>query len=220
MSQPLQIDFVSDISCPWCIIGLQGLEKALAELGPQVQATITFQPFELNPAMAAEGQDLAEHIAEKYGSSPEESAVNRQRIQQRAADVGFILNSSKPGFRIYNTFDAHRLLYWAEESGKQQALKHALFIAYFTNGEDPSDHNVLERIVKETGLDVAAAREVLSSDRYASEVRNAERQWVNAGIHSVPSVIFDRQYLLSGGQPPEAFKSAIEEILKQRDAEV
>lgn len=217
MSKPLQIDFVSDISCPWCIIGLQGLEQALAELGPDVQANITFQPFELNPSMAAEGQDLVEHIAEKYGSSPEESAENRQRIRERAEAVGFEMNNAGPGLRIYNTFDAHRLLHWAEGFGLQQPLKHALFNAYFTDGENPSSHVVLVNVAEDVGLDPVEAAEVLATNRYADEVRALEREWVDAGIQSVPSIVFDRQYLLSGGQPPEAFKSAIENILQQRE---
>ncbi|CAX58725.1 DsbA family oxidoreductase [Erwinia billingiae] len=217
MSKPLQIDFVSDISCPWCIIGLQGLEQALAELGPDVQANITFQPFELNPSMAAEGQDLVEHIAEKYGSSPEESAENRQRIRERAEAVGFEMNNAGPGLRIYNTFDAHRLLHWAEGFGLQQPLKHALFTAYFTDGENPSSHVVLVNVAEDVGLDPVEAAEVLATNRYADEVRALEREWVDAGIQSVPSIVFDRQYLLSGGQPPEAFKSAIENILQQRE---
>jgi len=171
--KPMRIDFVSDISCPWCIIGLQGLEKALAELGTDVEADIVFHPFELNPDMAAEGQNLIEHVGEKYGSSPAEAAAGQARVRQRAKDVGFTISDRAPEGRIYNTFDAHRLLYWArlEGEGHQHALKHLLFTAYFTQGENPSDPTVLVRAAKEAGLDTAAAREVLDSGRYAEEVR-------------------------------------------------
>jgi predicted DsbA family dithiol-disulfide isomerase len=133
MARPMKIDFVSDVSCPWCIIGLRGLEEALARAGDIVDANIRFQPFELNPDMPPEGQNIVEHIAQKYGSTPEQSAANREMIRARAAAVGFTMAMSDQS-RIYNTFDAHRLLHWAEQEGRQAALKHALFDAYFTEG--------------------------------------------------------------------------------------
>src|ERR1700735_2790149 len=130
MGQLMKIDFVSDVSCPWCIIGLRGLEEALARTGDVVDAEISFQPFELNPGMPPEGQNLVEHIPQKYGSTPEQSAANREMIRARAAALGFTMAMSDQS-RIYNTFDAHRLLHWAEQSGRQAALKHKLFEAYF-----------------------------------------------------------------------------------------
>src|SRR6202012_6007798 len=138
----MKIDFVSDVSCPWCIIGLQGLEQALSRTADVVEASIHFQPFELNPGMAAEGEDAVEHLARKYGMSPEQVATNRERIRDRAAAVGFSM-SALGSRRLYNTFDAHRLLHWAELEGRQPALKHALFNAYFGEGLDVSDHGVL-----------------------------------------------------------------------------
>lgn len=207
MARPMKIDFVSDISCPWCIIGLRGLEEALARTTDLVDATITFQPFELNPHMPSEGQNVVEHVAQKYGSSPEQSAANREMIHARAADVGFTMATSDES-RIYNTFDAHRLLHWAALEGRQAALKHALFTAYFTDGQDPSDHVVLAT----AGLDTEAAREVLTSGRYADEVRQAERLWQSRGIKAVPAVVIDERYLISGGQPPEAFEQALRKI--------
>ena len=211
MPRPLKIDFVSDVSCPWCIIGLKGLEEALARTSGLVDAQITFQPFELNPGMAPEGENIGEHIARKYGSTPEQSAANRAMIRDRAAALGFAMNSSAES-RIYNTFDAHRLLHWAAIEGKQAALKHALFTAYFTDQQDPSNHDVLVAAAEKAGLDGAAAREVLASGRYAEDVRAAEQLWQSRGINSVPAIIIDDKWLISGGQPPEAFEQALRQI--------
>lgn len=211
MSKPMKIDFVSDVSCPWCIIGLRGLEEALARTGDLIDADITFQPFELNPQMGKEGQNIGEHIAEKYGATPEQSAANRAMIRQRAADLGFTMQMSDTS-RIYNTFDAHRLLHWADLEGKQAALKRALFQAYFTDQQDPSDPAVLVAVAEKVGLDPARAAEILASDLYAQEVRAAEQLWLSRGIHSVPAIVINDQYLISGGQPPEAFEQALREI--------
>jgi predicted DsbA family dithiol-disulfide isomerase len=214
MPRPLKIDFVSDVSCPWCIIGLRGLEEALARTGDLVDAQIHFRPFELNPQMAPEGENIGEHIARKYGSTPEQSAANRQMIRDRAAALGFAMNSSADS-RIYNTFDAHRLLHLAEIEGKQAALKHALFTAYFTDQQDPSNPDVLVAAAEKAGLDGAAAREVLTSGRYAEEVRAAEQLWQSRGINSVPAIIIEDKWLISGGQPPEAFEQALRQIAAQ-----
>ncbi|MEG3150491.1 DsbA family oxidoreductase [Sphingomonas sp. ZT3P38] len=211
MTVPIKIDFVSDVSCPWCIIGLNGLEEALRRVGEEVDATITFQPFELNPGMPAGGQEIGEHIAEKYGSTPEQSAANRAMIRERAAGVGFTMTMAEGG-RIYNTFDAHRLLHWAEGTGHQAALKHKLFEAYFTDGKDPSDHAVLVAAAVAAGLDGDAARAVLESGRYTAEVRAAEQLWQSRGISSVPAIVINERYLISGGQPPEAFEQALRGI--------
>lgn len=211
MPRPMKIDFVSDVSCPWCIIGLRGLEEALERASDVVEATITFQPFELNPDMPPEGQNIDEHVAEKYGSSPEQSAANRAMIRDRAADLGFTMTMSDAS-RIYNTFDAHRLLHWADLEGCQAGLKHALFDAYFTAGENPSDRNVLIAAAEKVGLDGTSAREVLSSGRYGDDVRRAEQLWRSRGINAVPAVVIDGRYLISGGQPAEAFERALRSI--------
>jgi predicted DsbA family dithiol-disulfide isomerase len=211
MTTPIKIDFVSDVSCPWCVIGLKSLESALARLGNEVKAELHFQPFELNPQMPHEGQDITEHIAEKYGATPEQAARNREAIRARGEEVGFTFRMDKRD-RIYNTFDAHRLLHWAEMEGRQQALKHALFQAYFTNGENPGDHEVLVRTAEGAGLDPARARAILSSDAYAAEVREREHFYLDQGIHSVPAVIINDRYLVQGGQPVEAFEQALRKI--------
>ena len=211
MTKPMKIDFVSDVSCPWCVIGLRGLEEALARVGDLVAADIHFQPFELNPNMPPEGQNIAEHVAQKYGSTKEQSAAAREMIRGRAAEVGFTMATSGDS-RIYNTFDAHRLLHWAGIEGRQAELKHALFDAYFTKGQNPSDHDTLVAAAEAAGLDAAAAREVLTSGAYAQDVREAEQRWRNEGISAVPAVIINDRYLISGGQPVASFEKALRAI--------
>lgn len=216
MTKQLRIDFVSDVSCPWCAIGLKSLETALARTGDAVTAELHFQPFELNPNMGPEGQDIGEHIAEKYGATPEQQAHSREMIRQRGEAVGFTFDMGRRA-RIYNTFDAHRLLHWAESQGKQKQrdLKMALFVAYFTNGEDPSSHDVLLRVAGEVGLDTGEAAHILQSDEYAGEVREAEQFFQRAGINSVPAIIINQRHLISGGQPPEVFERALRELAAQ-----
>lgn len=216
MSKTLQIDFVSDVACPWCAVGLGGLEQALDKLLGVVDAHITFQPFELNPAMGPEGQDMTEHLTEKYGSTPEEQAQIRERIRARGAEVGFQFKPEGRG-RIWNTFNAHRLLCWAGEQGpdKQYALKKELLTAYHGRAENVSDSEVLVRACSKAGLDEARAREILAGEDYALEVRQGEMQWQQAGIHSVPAVIVNRQYLISGGQPAAAYEDALRRIASE-----
>lgn len=211
MTIQLQIDFVSDVSCPWCAIGLQSLEQAAGRLQGEVALDLRFQPFELNPQMGPQGQDIGEHLAEKYGISQEQIQQNREAIAARGAQLGFTFAMDKRG-RIYNTFDAHRLLHWAEEVGRQLALKHALFKAYFTDGKDPSDPAVLLDLVAAVGLDVPEAQAILASDRYAEEVREREQFYQSHGIHSVPAVIINGRHLIQGGQPPEVFEQALRQI--------
>jgi predicted DsbA family dithiol-disulfide isomerase len=212
MTKPLKIEFVSDISCPWCVVGLGGLEAALERVGDLVDAEIHFQPFELNPNMPPEGQNIVEHVAEKYGATREQSAANRQAIHDRAAAVGFTMATDENS-RIYNTFDAHRLLHWAGlAGGDQKALKRALFDAYFTNNQSPAEHETLVRAAMKAGLDPHEALEMLTSDRYAQEVRDAERAWQAAGISSVPAVVINDRYLISGGHPAEYFEQALRQI--------
>jgi predicted DsbA family dithiol-disulfide isomerase len=212
----LRIDFVSDVSCPWCVIGLKSLEQALDKVADEVSVEVHFQPFELNPAMGADGQEITEHITEKYGSTPEQLAQSREMIRQRGADLGFNFEIGKRD-RIYNTFDAHRLLHWAEERGRQRDLKMGLFEAYFSNGENPGSHEVLLRVAGEVGLDTGEAAHILSTDTYAQEVREAEQFFHRAGITSVPAVIINQRHLISGGQPPEVFEQALRQIAAQEE---
>jgi predicted DsbA family dithiol-disulfide isomerase len=208
----MKIDFVSDIACPWCAIGLHALERALDRIGGDIAVDLQFQPFELNPDMPPEGADTAEYIARKYGASPEQMAQTRQTLRERGAAVGFAFGE-RP--RVWNTFDAHRLLHWAALQGlpgSQRALKHALLRAYHTDDQNPSDPAVLLRLAGEVGLDVDDAREVLASGRYSDEVRAEERRWQQLGIRAVPSVVVDGRHLIQGGQPPEVFEQALRQI--------
>lgn len=214
----MKIDFVSDVSCPWCVIGLRALDQALARVSSEVTAELHFQPFELNPNMPAEGQDITEHITEKYGISPEQAHANRENIRARGAQLGFKFSAAEDSgggrSRIYNTFDAHRLLHWAAlvSPAKQKALKEALFQAYFTDGQSPGSHAVLVRVATEVGLDSAKAQEVLDTGAYADDVRELEQFYQGQGIHSVPAIIINGKHLISGGQPVEVFEQALRQI--------
>lgn len=218
MTTPLKIDFVSDISCPWCAIGLKSLDQALERVAGDIRVELHFQPFELNPRMGPAGQEITEHITEKYGITPEQADANRENIRLRGEQLGFSFSKAdQPGGGrswIYNTFDAHRLLHWAglEGADKQRALKEALLKAYFTDGENPASHDVLARVAGEVGLDTARAQELLASNLFADEVREREQFYLTQGIHSVPAVIINDRHLISGGQPPEVFEQALRQI--------
>lgn len=211
MTKKLKIDFVSDIACPWCAVGLGGLETALDNLKGEIEADISFHPFELNPNMPTGGQNSLEHISQKYRSTPEQIRANREMIRDRAAGVGFTMNTSDES-RVYNTFDAHRLLAWAGEQGRQLELKRRLLELNFTDQADPGDHDALVAAAEAVGLDGSEARAVLRSDRYAAEVRSDEALWQSRGISSVPAVIVNQRYLISGGQPPEEFERQLRAI--------
>jgi predicted DsbA family dithiol-disulfide isomerase len=212
MPKALKIDFVSDIACPWCAIGLRGLEIALERIGDTVEPQIIFHPFELNPDMPAGGHNRLEYITAKYGITPDEARANRERIKARAAEIGFTMNGADAS-RTYNTFDAHRLLAWAGEQGRQLPLKQALLATYFTEEADPGDPEVLVAAAERAGLDGQQARAVITSERYAADVRREEALWSSRGITSVPAVIVDDRYLISGGQPPAEFERALRTII-------
>ncbi len=212
---PLRIDFVSDVVCPWCAIGLASLEQALQRLQGEVAAEIHFQPFELNPQLPPEGEDIAGHLQRKYGMDEAQLAQNQERIRQRGAELGVVFDLGARS-RIYNTFDAHRLLHWAETEGRQRELKHALLRAYFSEGKDVSDRDTLVAIAASAGLDAGRARAILDSGEFAEEVRASERFFQQLGISGVPAIIIERRHLVSGGQPPEVFERALREIAAAR----
>ena len=184
MRTAVHIDMVSDVMCPWCAIAFASLNRALAAMDDQISAYIRFQPFELNPEMPPEGQNLREHLKEKYGSSDEDSATARERIVQMGEQLGFEFNFHDDT-RMLNTFNAHQLLHWAENEGRQPQLKAALFEAYFRDGRNVSDTSVLLTIAEETGLDKDQAAAVIADQRYADTVRAMEQQWQAMGVHSV-----------------------------------
>lgn len=212
----LKIDFVSDVSCPWCAIGLSALEQALANLQGELAVQIHVQPFELNPQMPAGGQDVSEHLTQKYGSTPEEQAQNRDMIRQRGAAVGFDFSPAGRG-RIYNTFDAHRLLHWAGlgSTPRQLALKKALLVACHGQRQVMESHEVLLAAVALAGLDTQRAQAILASDEFAAEVRAAEAFYTSQGIHSVPAVIINDRHLISGGQPVAVFEQALRQMASE-----
>lgn len=209
----LRIDFVSDVVCPWCAIGLAALEQALERTAGEVQAEIHFQPFELNPQMPAEGEDITKHLQKKYGLSESQLAENQERIRARGAELGFTFGMGART-RTYNTFDAHRLLHWAgmEGEGKQAALKHALLRAYFTDGRNVSDHATLLDIARTVDLPAERTQEILASDEFTADVRAEEQRYQRNGISAVPAVIINQRHLISGGQPVEVFENALRQV--------
>lgn len=207
----IRIDFVLDLVCPWCAIGLYSLERAIGRLGDAITVDLHFQPFELNPNLGSEGEDLVAHLGRKYGISPAEIARNQAAIATRAAEVGLTFG---PRTRIVDTFDAHRLLMAAGEAGAgpARALAGALLKAYFTDGQDIAARDVLLRVAGEAGGDVDAAARILDSDRYAGAVREREAHYTGQGIRSVPAVIVEQRHLISGGQPPDVFEQALRRL--------
>ncbi len=211
----VQIDIVSDVMCPWCIVGFRQLEQALGMVG--AGAYIRWHPFELNPAMPPEGQNLAEHITEKYGSTPEQSAQNRKMLTDLGASLGITFNFSDDS-RIVNTFAAHQLLGWAQGQGLQHPLKMALFEAHFAEGRDVSDAEVLLDVAEAVGLDRAAAADVLESGSQAEETRAHQQFWTSRGISGVPSMVFDGRYLLTGAQGAETYAQMLTKVISEKDA--
>jgi predicted DsbA family dithiol-disulfide isomerase len=223
----MKIDFVSDVACPWCAVGLNSLEIALKRLDPNLHVQLHMQPFELNPTMAAEGADAGDYLKAKYGMTDAQLQGARSTIRERGAAVGFVFADRT---RVWNTFDAHRLLHWAglqevaeaaaavqplppdPAKSKQRALKHALLQAYHGEGRNPGAHDVLIDLAKQVGFDAALVQDVLSSNAYADDVRAAEHMWQQAGINSVPAVVINDRHLISGGQPPEVFEQALLQI--------
>jgi predicted DsbA family dithiol-disulfide isomerase len=214
MTKTVKIDFISDVSCPWCVIGLGNLDAALKRLEGELTADIRFQPFELNPGIPPEGESRFDNVARKYNVGREQAIANRERQRDLAAQVGFDMVTSDES-RFYNTFDAHRLLHWARIEGRQEELKRALLAAYHTNMQNPGDHDVLVAAAESVGLEGAAARDVLTSGRYADEVRDAKEKWQQAGISGVPAVVINDRYLITGAQPPEAFERAIRKAVSE-----
>ena len=209
--QPLRIDFVSDVSCPWCAIGLASLQRALANLQGEVTAQIHFQPFELNPQMPSEGESATEHLMRKYGITAAQVDANRAAIRARGEALGVAFRMDRHS-RVYNTFDAHRLLHWAELEDRHVPLKQALLRAYFSDGDDVSSPATLLRLAGEAGLDTARAQQILASNAFAAEVRTQEQLYQQRGIRAVPATIINGRHLISGGQPPEAFEQALRQL--------
>lgn len=212
---PLRIDVVSDVMCPWCIIGYRQLATALEATDTDYE--LHWHPFELNPEMPAEGQNLREHIVEKYGATPEQSEQNRAQMTKLGEDLGFDFRF-EPEMRMHNTFDAHQLLHWAETQNRKHALKQALFSAHFTHHRDLSDTSVLADIAAEIGLDRDTALEVLQDQRFAGAVREVQNFWRSQGIQGVPAIVFDQKHLVSGAQGVENFTNILGQLTEIRQS--
>jgi predicted DsbA family dithiol-disulfide isomerase len=211
---PLRIDIISDVVCPWCIIGYKQLQRALAQMEGRFTVDIHWQPFELNPQMPPEGQELREHIALKYGTTPEQSRGARSRLTELGASLGFSFDYFD-GMRIYNTFLAHQLLHWAAPSGKQTELKLALFEAFFSRRENVGDKNMLALIAGRAGLDQGQAMEVLESGRYVQEVRREQAHWLDKEVHAVPMFYFNHSFPVPGAQEAQTFVRVLEKLLEK-----
>lgn len=208
----MRIDFISDIACPWCAVGVASFERALQELGRNFEYELHFQPFELNPDMPKEGRNLVEYLSQKYGMSADRIKASHDMLYQRGREVGFEFGHRE---HIWNTFDAHRLLYWADQSGipgSQFALKKALLRAYHGEAKNPNDPATLLQLVSEVGLSTEQAQAILSSNKFSREVRDIEQQWQQAGIHAVPSMVFNQRHLLQGAQPIAVLVQALKQL--------
>lgn len=210
MKTPIKIDFISDVSCGWCAVGLHALEQALHNVADDTTIELNFQPFELNPTMPAGGQNLEEHLQYKYGNHASDQYINGTHEGGAGVGFEFRLDSSS---RIYNTFNAHRLLHWAGLKGKQLELKHALFSAHFTDNQDPGDYDVLLKCAEIAKLDVIEATEVLHSNAYATEVREIEEIWTHKGINAVPTIVINNQYAISGSRSVATFEELIQSVV-------
>ncbi len=210
MEEVLQIDIVSDVVCPWCIVGFKQLEQAIERTG--VSAAIKWHPYELNPDMPDEGENLRDHIMRKYGSTAEQSQDARDRLTELGSSLGFPFRFSDAS-RMVNTFKAHQLLHWAGPEGKEHPLKMALFEAYFRDGKDVSDNAVLADVVAGVGLDRDEALEVLEDGRFADQVREEEAFWTQNGIQGVPAVVFERRHLITGAQGVDNYASIIRQLV-------
>ena len=207
---PLKVDIVADVMCPWCIIGYKSLEKALEQL-EDVDVDVEFHPFELNSQMVSEGEDFFEHMARKYSMTEQRWADFRQKLIDLGNGVGFTFNFTDRS-RVYNTFNAHRILYWAREQGKQTEFELALFEELFTNGHNPSSPDVLVRVAQSLGLEGADVLTILNSDRYTQEVRQEQQRYLSKGVRSVPTYIINDRHTISGAQNPDTLATTLRQI--------
>lgn len=210
---PVRIDIVSDVVCPWCIVGFKQLEKAQTET--EIPVVVCWHPFELNPELPAEGQDLVEHVTEKYGSTREASLKARERLTTLGQELGFTLDYADD-MRMRNTFRAHQAIHWAGSQGKQHAMKMALFEAYFSNGQNIDDPKVLADTAATVGLDPSEALDAVTKNRFADEVRKHEAFWIERGVTGVPAMVFDGKQALIGAQGVENYRSMLRRMVGDR----
>jgi len=211
----MRIDFVSDITCPWCAIGLHALEQAIACVADRLPVTLHLQPFELNPGLPLDGETLADYARRKYGVNAEQLAVRQAVIRERATAAGLHF---PPRTHVYNTFDAHRLLHWAGMQGRALELKRALLRAYHERGQNPAAPEVLLAAASEAGLDRLAAGDVLGRGTFGDEVRSTVRRWQRLGIDGVPATVIDGRHLIPGAQPVDVYEEALRQVAAQAAA--
>ncbi|CAI8733368.1 DsbA family oxidoreductase [Pseudomonas sp. IT-P291] len=211
MTPSVTIDFISDVVCPWCALGATALDLAIENLAGEVSVELTYKPFELNPDMPAEGEQAVEHLMRKYGRTADDIAAGKAMQIARGEAIGFKFDLEKRT-HFYNTFDAHRLLLWALQEGRQVELKRALLRGYFSEGQNPSDHQALVRLATEAGLDGASAQEVLASGAFADEVRELEAYYRQHGINSVPAMVLNGRHLVSGSQSVEYYEQMLRQM--------
>lgn len=214
MADKLKIDIVSDVVCPWCTIGYKRLEKAITELGVQDQIEIEWQPFELNPNMPVEGQNVKEHITEKYGSTPEQQKESQQHMTEVGEELGFKFDYFDD-MRMVNTFNAHILLDYAKDFGKQTELKMRLTTAFFSERKDVSDKDILKQALLDVGLNADEALARLDNEEIRYDIRNKQGYWKNMGVNSVPTIVFNRKSAVTGAQPVDTFKQVLTELIKE-----
>ena len=212
MADKIKIDIVSDVVCPWCTVGYKRLEKAISELGIQDKVEIEWQPFELNPTMPAQGQNLNEHMMEKYRMSPEQLKQTQQQMVNAANDVDFDFNFDDKSLMV-NTFEAHILLEYAKGFGKQTELNMQLMKAYFSDGKDVSDKNILKQALLDVGLNAEEALSKLKDEEAIKEIRTKQDYWKGMGISSVPTIVFNRKSAVTGAQPVSTLKSVLAEMV-------
>ena len=214
-ASPVTIDVISDVVCPWCFIGKRRLEAALASVAAQGAAcefTVRWHPFELNPDLPPTGIDRREYVAAKFGGA-ERAAQIYERVRAAGASAGIAFAFERIA-RQPNTRDAHRLVAWAQARGDAEPLVERLFVAYFQDGRNPGDRDVLAAIAGEAGLDAAAARAMLETDEGGGAVEASERRAHDIGIGGVPFFIFDGRLAVSGAQEPQVLAQAIAQAAK------
>ena len=214
MADKIKIDIVSDVVCPWCTIGYKRLDKAISDLGIQDQIEIEWHPFELNPNMPKEGQNVQEHLTEKYGSSLEEQRRSQEYMAEAGAELGFTFDYFEE-MRMVNTFEAHILLEYAKGYGKQTELKMRLTTAFFSERKDDSNRAVLKQALLDIGLNAEEALSKLDNDEARYDLRSKQNYWKNLGVNSVPTIVFNKKSAVTGAQAVDVFKQILSEVIEQ-----
>jgi predicted DsbA family dithiol-disulfide isomerase len=214
MADTITLDIISDAVCPWCIIGYRRLEQAISEMGIQDKVAIAWQPFELNPNMPADGEDLSAHLAQKYGMTPEECIRTLTNMTKLGAELGFTFDYFE-GMKMVNTRDVHILLDYAKEVGKQTVLMLRLFEAFFGERKNIADRHVLTQEIQRVGLLVDEALARLDDAAAREHVQAQETYWRDSGVSAVPTMVFNHSSSLTGAQPVDVYKQVLAALVEQ-----